>query len=206
MLPPGPERMRRLRHAGAKHVEDAMMIPDTGPALLAAARAAEGIPWLLIGSLAVSCWAESRATVVIEILVPHEEAMGEVLARVGSMPDGHEVRVRTAAGLDVAAETVTRWHARARRDNVEGLPVFVPRPGDLFVMLLAEPGVIEAPAALSWACRLHLLHGPWALDDVDLTPYQCGRLGEAAALLMHHAANELERNGEDLVAVLDGKG
>jgi hypothetical protein len=72
--------------------------------------------------------------------------------------------------LDLAPETVATWHARALRDVVEGIPVFLPLPEDLFVALLAEPGLIAAPAALYYACRLHLLHGPWLLGDVDLSP------------------------------------
>lgn len=204
MRQPGRERIQMLRHEGEKFVEDALMIPGTLRALLTVARASAGLPWVLSGSLAVSCWAESRATVVIEVLVPGEDEREAILERVGPLPDGHEGRVRTAADLDLAPERVTTWHARARRDAVGGVSVYVPLPRDLFVMLLAEPGVIAAPAALSRACRLHLLHGPWSLDDVDLTPYQCGRLGEAAALLMHHVANELERNGEDLAAMLGG--
>lgn len=193
MRQPGRERIHALRHAGEKPLVDAIMIPDTLLTLQAAARAAQSLPWLLIGSQAASCWMESRATIVIEILVPDEEQQEEILSRVEALPQGHEVRVRTAAELDVAPETVTRWHARARRDDVEGVPVPVPLPQDLFVMLLAEPGVIEAPAALYFACRLHQLHGPWMLGDVDLSPYQCQRLAEAAALLINHAADEIER-------------
>lgn len=198
MLPYGPERMKRLRHPGEKAVEDAMMIPDTLPALVTVARAAEGLAWVLAGSLAVSCWAESRATVVIEILVPGEDEREVILSRVGPMPDGHEFRVRTAADLDLAAETVTRWHARARRDVVEGVEVLVPFPRDLFIAMLAEPDVIKAPEALYYACRLHLLHGPWPLRDVDLSPYQCQRLAEAAALIIHHASDQLDEQNAHL--------
>lgn len=198
MLPPGPERMRRLRHEGEKAVQDALMIPDTLPALMAVAQAAEGLPWVLAGSLAASCLMESRATVVIEILVPDVEVRDSILGRVGALPHGHEVQVRTADELDLVPDTVIAWHARARRDDVGGVPVYVPLPQDLFVMLLAEPRVIEAPRAMYFACRLHLLHGPFPLDDMNLTPYQCGRLGEAAAMIINQAAGELEGIGNTI--------
>lgn len=198
MLPLGPERMRRLRHEGEKAVQDALMIPDTLPALLVVAKAAEGLPWLLAGSLAVSCWAESRATVVIETLVPDEEAREALRGRLVPMPRGYEVRIRTAEELELAPDTVIEWHSRARREVVEGVLVFVPRPGDLLVALLAERGVIAAPAALYYACRLHQLHGPWSMGDADLSPYQCQRLAEAAALLINHAAEQLEEQSAHL--------
>ena len=44
MKQPGRERIQMLRHDGEKHVVDALMIPDTLHTLLAAARAAEGLP------------------------------------------------------------------------------------------------------------------------------------------------------------------
>jgi hypothetical protein len=81
--------MRRLLHEGEKTVEDALMIPATLFALVSVARAAEGPSWVLAGSLAASCYTESRATVVIEVLVPDEDDQGAILRRVGPLPDRH---------------------------------------------------------------------------------------------------------------------
>lgn len=206
MLRPGRERIRRLRHAGEKFIEDALMIPDTLPALVAVAKAAEGLPWVLAGSLAVSCYMESRATVVIEILVADEATREAVLSRVGPMPEGYEHRIRTAGELGLVPDTVTAWHGRARRDVVDSLQVFVPLPRDLFVLLLAEPGVIAAPAAMSYACRLHQVHGPFSLGDVAMSEYQQERLGEAAAILISNAAAEIERSARELDALLHDQG
>lgn len=198
MLPPGRERMRRLRSDGAKPIEDAVMIPDTLPAVLTVAKAAEGLPWVLGGSLAASCWIHSRAAVVIELLVTTQEVREMILGRVGALPQGHEVLIRVAEDLGVTPETVLMWHERARQDRVDDAVVFVPQPQDLFVLLLSETRVIEALAAMTWACQLHLVHGPWSLEDVHLNPYQCQRLAEAAALIIHHAAEELERIGTEI--------
>jgi hypothetical protein len=88
--------MRRLRHEGEKAVHDALMIPATLTALLAVARAAEGLPWVLAGSLAASCWMRSRATVVIEVLVPSDADREIILGRVGPLSQGYEVLIRTA--------------------------------------------------------------------------------------------------------------
>lgn len=193
MLPSGRERMRRLRHEGAKPVEDAMMIPDTLPVLVTVAKAAKGLPWVLAGSLAASCWMRSRATVVIEVLVSSDGDREKILRRVGTMPEGYEVLIRTAEEMGLTPETVLAWLDRARRDQVDDTVVFVPQPQDLFVLLLSEKRVIHAPAAMSWACDLHIVQGPWSFEGVDLTPYQSQRLAEAAALIIHHVADELER-------------
>lgn len=120
MKPPGRERIRMLRHEGEKHVMDAIMIPDTLLTLQAAARAADGLSWLLVGSQAASCWMESRATVVIEVLVPTPTAQALVESRVGPLPDGHSVVVRTAEQAGVSVESVALWGSRARRDDVGG--------------------------------------------------------------------------------------
>lgn len=197
------DRMRRLRFAGEKTIEDAVMIPDTLPALVAVATAAEGLTWVLGGSLASSCYMESRATVVIEVLVPDAGTRETILGRVGQMPQGHEVRARTPEEVGLAPDTVIQWHARARRNVVEGVTVCVPLPRDLFILLLAEPDVIAAPQAMYWACRMHLLHGPWDFDDVDLSPYQRDRLEEAAAKIIYHVAGQLEALEEDLERALE---
>ncbi|MDK2973393.1 MAG: hypothetical protein PWP23_3148 [Candidatus Sumerlaeota bacterium] len=203
MLKPGLERMRRLRFQGEKRIQDAVMIPATLPALLAVVAASEGLPWVLGGTLAASCYMESRATVVIEILVPDGEARETILGRVGQMPQGHEVRARTPEEVGLAPDTVIQWHAHARRDVVEGVTVCVPLPRDLFILLLAEPDVIAAPQAMYWACRMHLLHGPWDFDDVELSPYQRDRLGEAAAKIIYHVAGQLEALEEELERALE---
>jgi hypothetical protein len=51
VLPRGRERIRMLRNEGEKAVQDAIMIPDTLITILAAARAAQGLPWLLRGQI-----------------------------------------------------------------------------------------------------------------------------------------------------------
>jgi hypothetical protein len=181
-----------LRHEGEKHVEDALMIPDTLHTLQAAARAAESLPWLLVGSQAASCWMESRATVVIELLVPSPEEKALVESRVGPLPDGHSVVVRTADQAGVSVESVVLWSSRARRDNVEGTTVLVPQAADLFLLMLAERRTIVAPQAMFFAASLLQLHGPFSMVDVELSEYQQERLAQAAALVIHHAAGELE--------------
>jgi hypothetical protein len=190
--------MRRLRFEGAKGIEDAMMIPDTLPALVTVAKAAEGLPWVLVGSLATSCWMRSRATVVIEILVLTQETREKILGRLGPLPRGYEVLIRSAEQMGLTPETVLTWHERARQDQVDETVVYVLQPRDLFVWLISERRVLYAPAAMSWACDLHRVQGPWSFEGVDLTPYQCQRLAEAAALIIHHAADELERATTDL--------
>ena len=132
MLAPGRERLKRLRHAGEKFVEDAIMIPDTLLTLVAAARAAEGLPWLLVGSQAASCWMESRATVEIEVLVPTPDDRARVESRVGPLPDGHSVVVRTAEQAGVSADSLALWSSRARRDEVDDSTVLLPQAADLF--------------------------------------------------------------------------
>lgn len=193
MLPPGRERLNRLRHAGEKAVTDAIMIPATLHTLLAAARAAEGLAWLLVGSQAASCWMESRATVEIEVLVPTPAEKALVQSRVVPLPDGHSVIVRTADQAGVSVESVVLWCSRARRDDVDGTIVLVPQAADLFLLMLAERRLIEATQAMYFAARLLQIHGPFDLEDADLSPYQQARLGEVAALVMHHAAEELEK-------------
>lgn len=182
-----------LRFDGEKRLVDAIMIPDTLQTLVAAARAAEGLPWLLVGSQAASCWMESRATAVIEVLVPspHEQALVE--SRVGPVPEGHSVVIRTAEQAGVLAECVLLWCSRARRDDVDGTTVLVPQAADLFLLMLAEHRVIQAQYAMFSAASLLLLHGPFHLADAELSPYQQERLSQAAALAIHHAANEIER-------------
>lgn len=59
--------------------------------------------------------------------------------------------------------------------------------------MLAERRLIEAPQAMYFAARLLQLYGPVDVADADLSPYQQARLGEVAALVMHHAADVLER-------------
>lgn len=192
MRSPGRERIQMFRYEGEKRVEEALMIPDTLHTLHAAARASEGFPWLLVGSQAASCWMESRATVVIEVLVPTAVEQALVESRVGPLPDGHSVVVQTAEQAGVSVESVALWISRARRDNVEGTTVLVPQAADLFLLMLTEHRVIEAPQAMTFAAMLLLLHGPFALDDVELSPYQQERLAEAAALVLHHSADRLE--------------
>ena len=193
MKPPGRERIRALRHDGEKRLVDAIMIPDTLQTLVAAARAAEGLPWLLVGSQAASCWMESRATVVIEVLVPTAAERALVERRVGPLPAGHSVIIRTAEQAGVSAESVVLWCSRARRDEVEGTTVLVPQADDLFQLMLAERRVIQAEYAMFYAASLLLLHGPFHLADAELSPYQQERLAQAAAIAIHHAADELER-------------
>jgi hypothetical protein len=192
MKPPGRERIRMLRFEGEKPLVDAIMIPDTLITLLTAARAAHGVPWLLIGSQAASCYMESRATVVIEVLVPAPDVQALVEGRVGSLPDGHSVVVRTAEQAGVTVESVAIWSSRARRDDVDGTTVLVPQAADLFLLMLAERRTIAAPQAMFFAASLLQLHGPFVLADVELSPYQQERLAQAAALVLHEAANRLE--------------
>jgi uncharacterized protein YeaC (DUF1315 family) len=182
-----------LRHEGEKPLVDAIMIPDTLITLLTAARAADGLPWLLIGRQAASCWMESRATVVIEVLVPTAVDRALVESRVGPLPDGHSVLVRTAEQAGVSVESVVLWSSRARRDNVEGTTVLVPQAADLFLLMLAERRTIVAPQAMFFAATLLQLHGPFALADAGLSAYEQERLAQAAALVIHEAANALER-------------
>lgn len=182
-----------FRYEGEKRVEEALMIPDTLHTLHAAARASEGFPWLLVGSQAASCWMESRATVVIEVLVPTAVEQALVESRVGPLPDGHSVVVRTAEQVGVSVESVALWSSRARRDDVEGTVVLVPQVADLFQIMLTERRVIQAPQAMFFAATLLLLHGPFALADVELSAYEKERLAEAAALVINEAANEIEK-------------
>jgi hypothetical protein len=203
MKPPSRERSRMLRHEGEKGLVDAIMIPDTLITILAAARAAQGLPWLLIGSQAASCWMESRATVEIEVLVPTPAEQALVEGRVGPLPEGHGVFVRTAEQAGVSVESVTLWSSRARKDDVEGTTVLVPQVADLFQIMLAERRAIQAGYAMYFAANVLQIHGPFDLVDVDLSPYQQERLAQAAALVIHHAADELERLREGLVAALD---
>lgn len=182
-----------LRHEGEKHVEDAIMIPDTLLTILAAARAASGVPWLLIGSQGASCYMESRATVVIELLVPTAVERALVESRVGALPEGHSVVVRTADQAGVSVDSVALWISRARRDNLEGTTVLVPQAVDLFQIMLAERRGMHAPQAMFFAASVLQLHGPFALADVELSAYEQERLAQAAALVIHEAANEIER-------------
>lgn len=193
MKPAGRERIRMLRHEGEKPLTDAIMIPDTLLTLQAAARAADGLSWLLVGSQAASCWMESRATVEIEVLVPAAHDRARVESGVGPLPDGHSVVVRTAEQAGVSADSLALWSSRARRDEVGDSTVLVPQAADLFLLMLAERRLIEAPQAMYFAARLLQLHGPVDVADADLSPYQQARLGEVAALVMHHAADVLER-------------
>jgi hypothetical protein len=193
MKPTGRERIRLLRHQGEKRVEDAIMIPDTLLTLQAAARAADGLPCLLIGSQAASCWMESRATLEIEVLVPTAVDRALVESRVGPLPDGHSVLVRTAEQAGVSVDSVALWSSRARRDDVEGTCVLVPQAADLFQIMLAERRTIVAPQAMFFAASILQLHGPFALADVELSAYEQERLAQAAALVIHEAANEIEK-------------
>jgi hypothetical protein len=169
------------------------MIPDTLLTIQAAARAAEGIPWLLVGSQAASCWMQSRATVEVEVMVPTVVDQALVEGRVGSLPDGHSVVVRTADQAGVSVESLVQWSSRARRDDVEGTCVLVPQAADLFQIMLAERRTIVAPQAMFFAASLLQLHGPFALADAGLSMYQQERLAQAAALVIHEAANEIEK-------------
>jgi hypothetical protein len=135
---------------------------------------------------------ESRATVVIELLVPTAVEQALVQSRVGPLPDGHSVVVRTADQAGVSMESVALWSSRARRDDVGGTTVLVPEAADLFLLMLAERRTIVASQAMFFAATLLLLHGPFALTEVELSAYQQARLGEAAALVIHHAAGEME--------------
>lgn len=192
MRNPGRYRIRMLRHEGEKNVMDAIMIPDTLLTIQAAARAADGLPWLLIGSQAASCYMESRATEEIEVLVPTAAERALVESRVGTLPAGHSVLVRTAEQAGVSIESVALWSTRARQDDVEGTTVLVPQAADLFLIMLAECRLLEAPRAMYFAATLLLLHGPFALAEVELSAYQRERLVAAAALVLHHAAGEIE--------------
>jgi hypothetical protein len=182
-----------LRHEGEKPLTDAIMIPDTLLTLQAAARAAEGLPWLLVGSQAASCWMESRATVEIEVLVPTAVERALVESRVVRLPDGHSVVVRIADQAGVSADSLELWSSRARRDEVDGSTILVPQAADLFLIMLSERRVIQAEYAMFFAASLLLFHGPFHLADAELSSYQQARLGEVAALVMHHAADVLER-------------
>jgi hypothetical protein len=44
-----------------------------------------------------------------------------------------------------------------------------------------------------FAASLLQLHGPFALADAGLSVYQQERLAQAAALVIHEAANEIEK-------------
>lgn len=177
------------------------MIPDTLLTIQAAARAADGLPWLLVGSQAASCWMESRATVVIEVLVPTAVERALVESRVGFLPDGHSVVVRTAEQAGVTVESVAIWSSRARRDDVEGTSVLIPQAADLFRIMLAERRVIEAPQAMFFAATLLLLHGPFSMADVELSAYEQERLAQTAALVLHHVADQLESANADLTRI-----
>ena len=181
-----------LRHDGEKPLVDAIMMADTLFTIQAAARAAEGLPWLLIGSQAASCWMESRAAVVIKVLVPTAVERALVESRVGPLPDGHSVLVRTAEQAGVSVDSVALWTSRARRDTLEGTNVLVPQAADLFRIMLAERRTMLAPQAMFFAASILLLHGPFALADVELSAYEQERLAQAAALVLHEAASKLE--------------
>lgn len=86
-------------------------------------------------------------------------------------------------------------HSRLRRTPRIGIvrTVLVPQAADLFLIMFAEPRVIQAEYAKFFAASLLLLHGPFALRDAELSPYQQERLAQAAALAIHHAADEIER-------------
>jgi hypothetical protein len=192
MKPPGRDRIKILRHEGEKSLIDAIMIPDTLLTLQVAARAAESLPWLLTGSQAASCYMESRATVEIEVLVPASKERSLVEGRVGPLPEGHKVIVRTAEEAGVTIESLTMWSRRARRDELEGATVLIPQAADLFLLMLAESRVIQSPMAMYFAARLLQLHGPFALAEVELSEYQEERLREAAALVLRDVAERLE--------------
>jgi hypothetical protein len=136
---------------------------------------------------------ESRATVEIEVLVPAAHDRARVESRVGPLPDGHSVVVRTAEQAGVSADSLALWSSRARRDEVDGSTVLVPQAVDLFLIMLAERRAIQAEYAMFFAASLLLLHGPFHLADTELSSYQQERLAEAAALVIHHAADEIER-------------
>jgi hypothetical protein len=59
--------------------------------------------------------------------------------------------------------------------------------------MLAERRTIVAPQAMFFAATLLQLHGPFALADAGLSAYEQERLAQAAALVIHEAANALER-------------
>lgn len=203
MKTPGRERIRMLRHEGEKPLVDAIMIPDTLVTLQAAARAADGLTWLLIGSQAASCWMESRATLEIEVLVPTPVERGQVEGRLGPLPEGHAVVVRTAEEAGVSVDSLSVWSSRARQHDVEGTTVLVPQAADLFLIMIAERRVIEAPQAMYFAARLLQLHGPFDLTDDDLSPYQQERLSQAVALVLHHAADEIEKLDQRLATAVE---
>ena len=136
---------------------------------------------------------ESRATVVIEMLVPTGGERALVESRVSPLPDGHSVLVRTAEQNGVSADSLALWSNHARRDDVEGTVILVPQVADLFQIMLAERRGILAPRAMFFAATLLLVHGPFDLADVELSPYQQKRLAQAAALVLHEAANEIEK-------------
>ena len=193
MKPPGRARIRMLRHEGEKPLVHAIMIPDMLLTLQAAARAADSLSWLLVGSQAASCYMESRAIVEIEVLVPIPSKQALVQSRVERLPVGHSVVVRTAEQAGVPVESVVLWSSRARQDEVEGTSVLVLQAADLFPIMLAERRGLMAPHAMFFAATLLLVHGPFDLADVELSPYQQESLVEAAALVLHEAANSLER-------------
>lgn len=189
-----------LRHEGEKLLVDAIMIPDTLLTIQTAARAADGLPWLLIGSQAASCYMESRATVEIEVLVPASKERSLVEGRVGPLPEGHKVIVRTAEEAGVTIESLTTWSSRARREDLDGDTVLVPQAADLFQLILSESRIIQAPMAMYYAARLMQLHGPFALTEVELSEYQEERLREAAALVLRDVAERLEGHLARIVA------
>jgi hypothetical protein len=189
-----------LRHEGEKLLVDAIMIPDTLLTIQTAARAADGLPWLLIGSQAASCYMESRATVEIEVLVPASKERSLVEGRVGPLPEGHKVIVRTAEEAGVTIESMTTWSSRARREDLDGDTVLVPQAADLFQLILSESRIIQAPMAMYYAARLMQLHGPFALTEVELSEYQEERLREAAALVLRDVAERLEGHLARIVA------
>lgn len=72
--------------------------------------------------------------------------------------------------------------------------MLVPQAADLFQIMLAERrGMHAPPQAMFFAATLLMLHGPFVLADVELSPYQQERLAQAAALVLHHAADEIEK-------------
>lgn len=198
MLPPGYERMCRLRHQGEKPVEDAIMDPNLFPVLVAAARAGEGVPWVLVGDLAASSYMESRASARVEMLVPHDQQKEEVQARLTPLPEGYSIEVHSAVEVGLDEDLVMKMHGRARNEDVAGCTVFIPKARDLFLVFLADDDVIMEGQTRYYCCRLHLLHGPWGFEDVDLTPHQCQRLGGVAAAIMNHVAGKLEDLAESL--------
>jgi hypothetical protein len=76
---------------------------------------------------------------------------------------------------------------------VEGTTVLVPQAADLFLLMLAERRGMQAPQAMFFAASLLQLHGPFDLMDAELSAYQQERLAQAAALVLHEAANEIEK-------------